>query len=216
MRLFEAMRYEKRADSSYTDALVQALTANAGGQTTAFPTATSALESCAGLIGRSFASAAISCPDYALEALSPDTMSMIGRALIRRGEILFDIDVSEGQVNLMPAASHDVDGDPDPRTWKYRLNMGGPDLQITRENLGSDSVVHLMYAKDPETPWRGVGPLQVAQLAGRLSAETSAALADEASGPRGSFLPLPNKGRPGRHNRPHLKGQIFARRKAQC
>ena len=31
----------------------------------------------------------------------------------------------------------------------------------------------------------------MAQLAGRLSAETVAALADEASGPRGSFLPLP-------------------------
>ena len=28
---------ERRADSSYTDALVQAITANAGGQTTAFP-----------------------------------------------------------------------------------------------------------------------------------------------------------------------------------
>ena len=48
-----------------------------------------------------------------------------------------------------------------------------------------------MYATDPETPWRGVGPLGVAQLAGRLSAETIAALADEVSGPRGSFLPLP-------------------------
>ena len=193
MRLFEGMRYEKRADSSYTDVLIQAITANAGGQTTAFPTATSALESCAGLIGRAFASADISCPDYAVEALSPDTLSMIGRALIRRGEILFEVDVSEGQVRLMPAASYDVDGEPDPRTWRYRLNLGGPDLQITRENLWGESVVHIQYARDPETPWRGVGPLQVAQLAGRLSAETSAALADEASGPRGSFLPMPSK-----------------------
>ena len=193
MRLFEGMRYEKRADSSYTDALVQAITANAGGQNTAFPTATSALESCAGLVGRAFASADITCPDYAVEALSPDCLSMIGRALIRRGEILFEVDVSEGQIQLMPASSHDVDGDPDPRTWRYRLNLGGPDLQITRENLGAESVVHIQYAKDPETPWRGVSPLSVAQLAGRLSAETSAALADEASGPRGSFLPMPSK-----------------------
>ena len=52
-------------------------------------------------------------------------------------------------------------------------------------------VIHLQYAVDPETPWRGYGPLQVAQLAGRLSAETVAALADESSGPRGSFLPIP-------------------------
>ena len=193
MRLLSGLELERRADSSYTDALIAAITANAGGQSSAYPTATSALESCAGLVGRAFASAEIKAPDYAIEALGPDTLSMIGRALIRKGEILFDIDVSEGQVQLMPASSYDVDGDPDPRTWRYRLNLGGPDLQITRENLGGDSVVHLQYAKDPETPWRGVGPLQVAQLAGRLSAETSAALADEASGPRGSFLPMPTK-----------------------
>ena len=31
---------EHRADSSYTDALVAAITANAGGETTAFPTST--------------------------------------------------------------------------------------------------------------------------------------------------------------------------------
>ena len=187
------IRLRKRADSSYTDALIAAITANAGGQSSAYPTGTSALETCAGLIGRAFASADISCPDYAVEALSPDCLSMIGRALIRRGEILFEVDVSMGQVSLMPASSHDVDGEPDPRTWRYRLNLGGPDLQITRENLGGESVVHIMYARDPETPWRGVSPLSVAQLAGRLSAETSAALADEASGPRGSFLPLPSK-----------------------
>ena len=193
MRLFAGLELERRADSSYTDALIAAISANASGQNTAFPTATSALESCAGLIGRSFASADISCPDYAVEALSPDCLSMIGRSLIRRGEVVFEVDVSMGQVNLMPAASHDVDGDPDPRTWRYRLNLGGPDSQITRENLGGESVVHIMYARDPETPWRGYGPLQVAQLAGRLSAETSAALADEMSGPRGSFLPMPGK-----------------------
>ena len=192
-KMLSRLGYEKRADSSYTDALVAAITANAGGQNTAFPTATSALESCAGLVGRAFASADITCPDYAVEALSPDCLSMIGRALIRRGEILFDIDVLEGQVQLIPASSHDVDGDPDPRTWRYRLNLGGPDLQITKENLGGESVLHICYARDPETPWRGVGPLQVAQLAGRLSAEVTAALADESSGPRGSFLPMPTK-----------------------
>ena len=54
-----------------------------------------------------------------------------------------------------------------------------------------------MYARDPEKPWRGYGPLYVASLAGRMSAETSAALADEASGPRGSFLPIPVDGQSG-------------------
>ena len=50
-------RRETRADSSYTDALVQVLLAQATGETTAFPGATAALEACAGLVGRAFASA---------------------------------------------------------------------------------------------------------------------------------------------------------------
>ena len=55
-------------------------------------------------------------------------------------------------------------------------------------------MIHLMYSADPERPWRGYGPLQVAQLGGRLSSETVAALADESSGPRGQLLPLPVAG----------------------
>lgn len=47
------------------------------------------------------------------------------------------------------------------------------------------------YGVDPERPWRGIGPLQAATLAGKLSAETIGMLADEASGPRGHLLPLP-------------------------
>ena len=50
-----------------------------------------------------------------------------------------------------------------------------------------------MYAADPHRPWHGVGPIESAQLAGRLSAETAKALADEAGGPRGHLLPVPNK-----------------------
>ena len=50
----------------------------------------------------------------------------------------------------------------------------------------------MRYATDPQTPWRGHSPLGVATDAGRLSAEVLAALADEASGPRGSFLAVPS------------------------
>ena len=45
-------KIEHRADSSYTDALIAAITANAKGQTTAFPTAVGALEAASGLVGR--------------------------------------------------------------------------------------------------------------------------------------------------------------------
>ena len=45
---------EHRADSSYTDALVAALTSHATGQSDKRPYATAALEACAGLVGRAF------------------------------------------------------------------------------------------------------------------------------------------------------------------
>ena len=54
--------------------------------------------------------------------------------------------------------------------------------------------MHPRFEVDPDRPWRGVGPLQSAALAGRLSAETAAALADGESGPRGGLLPLPVDG----------------------
>ena len=185
---------ETRADSSYTDALVNILTANASGEVTAFPTATGALEAAAGFVGRAFAAAEVSAPDTVLPALDPSCLALIGRSLIRRGEFVAAIDVAGGRVSLLPAASHDIEGSADPASWTYRLTLGGPERTVTLTAQPAAGVVHIVYARDPERPWRGYGPLQVAQLAGRLSAETVAALADESSGPRGSFLPLPVDG----------------------
>ena len=54
-----------------------------------------------------------------------------------------------------------------------------------------------MTGRDPPDsakPWRGNSPLQVATLAGRLSAETVNQLADESSGPVGSLLGIPKYG----------------------
>ena len=178
--------------SSYTDALVAAITANASGETTAFPSATSALEACAGFVGRAFGAAKVDAPATVQNALTPSLLTLIGRSLIRRGELLLHISVTDGRLVLLPASSHDVDGTPG--AWTYRLNLAGPSEQITLDGLTPDEVIHFTYAVDPETPWRGAGPLQVATLAGRLSAETLAALADELSGPRGSFLALPVDG----------------------
>lgn len=188
---------EKRADSSYTDALVAAITANAGGRNTAFPTATGALEACAGFVGRAFAGAAVESASGVGRLLDPLLLSMVGRALIRRGEIVFYIDAGMDGIALLPCESYDVNGGPNPATWRYRCTVGGPERTHTYDGITSEGVVHLTYARDPERPWRGFGPLYAASLAGRLSAETAAALADEASGPRGAFLPVPKDGMDG-------------------
>ena len=185
---------EDRADSSYTHALVAAITANAGGQTMAFPSATAALEAAAGVVGRAFAAAEVKAPSTMLRALDPACLSMMGRALIRRGEIVLLIRVDGDRVKLLPAASHDIQGDPDPDSWVYRCTIGGPERTLTYSGVPASGVIHLQYSRDPEHPWRGAGPLQVAQLGGRLSSETVSALADESSTPRGQLLPLPIPG----------------------
>ena len=47
---------------------------------------------------------------------------MVGRSLIRRGELVLLIDTSSGSLRLIPAETHDVEGGPFPEEWEYRLD----------------------------------------------------------------------------------------------
>ena len=98
------------------------------------------------------------------------------------------------KLRLVPAESHDVSGGPFPEEWEYRLTLGGPSKTMTHEFVPAQSVLHFRYAADPARPWRGNGPVQVAALAGKLSAETVRALAEESSGPVGRLLGIPVDG----------------------
>ena len=146
------------------------------------------------MAGRSFAAAEVEGPESLVAALTPDTLEIIGRSMIRRGEVVFLIDTSTGRLRLLPAQTHDVMGGPEPEYWEYNVTVGGPSETKTYNNIPSTSVLHFRYAIDPERPWRGNSPLGVAQLAGRLSAETVNALANESSGPVGSLLGIPVDG----------------------
>ena len=184
---------ETRADSSYTDTLIASLVSRAQGKSLAVPSATAALEACAGTVGRGFAASEITGPGSLTRALSPSIMEMIGRSLIRAGELVLLIDSSSGSLRLIPAQTHDVEGGPDPSTWEYTVTAGGPSRTDTHEVPGT-SVLHFRAACDPATPWRGNSPIAVAHLAGKLSAETVRALAEESSGPVGSLLGIPVDG----------------------
>ena len=181
-------------ESSYTDSLVANILSQASGEILAKPAATGALEASASIVARCFAAADVQGPDQFVAALGPSTLSMIGRALIRQGEILFAIEAANGSVSLLPAASWDVTGDAAPASWAYRLTCSAPSNLVTLEPVPASGMVHIRLQADPEQPWRGVSPLASAALAGRLSAETAMALADEASGPRGQLLPTPVDG----------------------
>ena len=181
-------------DDSYTDTLIAALVSRASGKTLAIPSATAALEACAGTVGRGFSASEVSGPDSLTSALTPGVLALIGRSLIRLGEVVFLIDSTSGRLRLVPAETHDVEGGPFPDEWEYRLTLGGPSRTITYDYVPAASVLHFRYSVDPSTPWRGNGPLAVANLAGRLSAETVNALANESSGPVGRLLGVPVDG----------------------
>ena len=105
---------------------------------------------------------------------------------------MIDVD-HDGVVRLQPAASWDVHGDVDESSWRYRVNTPAPSSTVTKM-VDAAGVVHPRFETDPARPWRGVSPLESAVLAGRLSAETAAALGDESSMPRGAVVPLPIDG----------------------
>ena len=194
MKLWPFRQNETRADDSYTDTLVAALTARAQGKELAVPYALGALEACAGVVGRGFAAAEVAGGDAVKDALQPAVMEMIGRSMIRSGELLMMIDTTGGRIKLLPAQTHDVTGGPYPESWMYGLTLGGPSDTLTFDSIPAESVLHFRYAADPAQPWRGNSPLQVAALAGRLSAETVNSLSDESSGPTGSLLGIPKDG----------------------
>ena len=99
---------------------------------------------------------------------------MVGRALVRRGEILFFIDVVDGGLDLLPVKAYDIaDG------LIYLCEIAHPSGRSDRRVATADGIIHLKYATDPDKPWRGIGPIEAASLAGKLSAEVEKALGDK-------------------------------------
>ena len=148
-------------------------------------------EHLAGVVGRGFMACEVAGRPAFTDALTQAVMEMIGRSLIRLGQVVFLIDTRGGRIQLLPAETHDVEGGPYPDSWEYRITLGGPSRTHTRDYVPASSVLHFKYAVDPTRPWRGNGPVQVASLAGSLSAETVKQLLDEASGPVGRLLGIP-------------------------
>lgn len=185
---------ETRQSGGYTDTLLQQLLARAEGKPLPLPLATAALEGCCGVIGRAFAAAEVIGPPMLASALNPYILEMLARALIRRGECLFLIDTTGGKLQLLPADSWDVDGGPRPDEWQYRVTLSAPSGTEVYQALPASAVCHFRYHAEPARPWHGLGPIEVASLAGRLSAETANALANESSGPQGSILGVPVDG----------------------
>ena len=186
---------ENYQDSSYTDALVASLIRQARGRTAgaALTSETGALESAAGLVGRAFMACEVSGDPMYVAALNPQILEMIGRGLVRRGDLVFYLDTSDG-LTLLPASTHSIAGGPMPSGWVYDVSLAGPGEQKTLRPVPAESVLHFRYGVDIERPWRGNAPLFVARGIGELVAEANTYLVQESSKPRGGFIGTPKDG----------------------
>ena len=184
---------EKREAVPFTDAVVAALTAQAGGTGTGDPSAIAALEAAAGLYAAAFAAATVTPANPMTAGLTPACRALIARDCIRRGEHVSRIRIEGGGVRLQPIGSWDVRGPADERGWWYRLDEYGPHSNST-DVVSGMSVIHCRYAVDSARPWYGLAPLQWARATGTLAANLETRLGEEAGGPVGHLLPVPSDG----------------------
>ena len=136
---------------------------------------------------RALATARVSHP-----AITPALLADIGRALCRSGEIVYDLRVDPVRgLQFIPACDWIVYGGADRSSWWYRLTLAGPSTTYTveRESAG---VAHFMYSASARQPWRGIsGRSDGRARRARFPRISRRRLRDEASGPRGSIVPLP-------------------------
>ena len=143
-------------------AAVAALVAQAsGGVTAAQAASTAAVEAAAGLLGRAFGAADVAGPEPIKRALTPATLEMIGRQIIRTGDHLVRIRVDGGRIVLDPVGDWDVRGSYAPETWTYRAHFGGPSRTTTARGLTRDEVLALSVCGRTPAPMGRAGAVAI-------------------------------------------------------
>lgn len=187
---FPWLHRETRQTGGYTEAVIGYLQRQAGGVDGELGEV-AALEIAAGLYGRVFASALVMGSTPGADAVTARVLSLIGRELIRRGEVVFEIVVEGGHVRLQSCASWTVTGEPSPERWLYEITAAGPSRTETRKAVSSSRVVHAMYAQRPQEPWRGQSPMRIAAATSTLMANIETRLGEELSAQSGYLIPVP-------------------------
>ena len=174
--------------------MVNAVESAAAGTGGGVAQATAAVETAAGLWARALALATVEPRNRRTAALTPSVLALMGRALCRHGEIVFDLAVAGGHLRMLPAsAAYVTTGSGDRRTWIYTVTVDGPGSTVTVYR-GRSGVAHVQYAVDPVRPWLGRPPWASASLSGNLLAGIERQLAGEAGSASGYILPTPDVG----------------------
>lgn len=182
---------------SYTSAVVNAVEAAAAGTGGGVVAATAAVEVSAGAWARALSLATVEPQTRRTAPLTPSLLAMVGRALCRSGQIVFDLEVTGGRLMMLPAsAAHVTTGSGDRRSWAYTVTVDGPGDTRTSYRM-RDGVAHLQYAVDPVRPWLGRAPWATAPLSAGLLAGIERQLSGEAGSASGYILPTPDVGERG-------------------
>lgn len=184
-------RTEKRA--TYSEMALQSFMSTVQGQASDVGK-TAALEAVSGLLARDLMDARVIAAPWAENAISTAWRAMVGRSLIRDGASMSLVDMSGGDLALIPCASWDwMEGGLNESTWSARVTAYGPVNSFTRR-LGRDSLVWLTWGTAPQSRHRGAGPMAWASLAAKSAAEAERTLGDELGGPLAQILPMPDDG----------------------
>ena len=191
---------ESRAGGNFSDAVIHQIEAQAASKATGVGT-TAAVEAAAGALSRAFAGAEVVGPDWAAEAVTPGFLALVGRNLVRGGASMHTIEMAAatGRVELLPVSawnfenSGNIDHPASPSNWRVRATSYGPSSSSTRL-LTWDEIVFMTWGVSPGTPYVGTGPLGWASTTARTMSETERSLADEAAGPVGNLVPVPQDG----------------------
>ena len=174
---------------NFTDLLTSAFVKSAEVSTVA-ALGLGSLETACNLYSRAFAGARVEGSDMVKEAVTPTVLSYLGRHLIRRGEVVFLIDVEHGEVVLHPVGQHTVTGGGPESEWRYQISVFGPSESPTRW-VGSEQVVHCRYAVELSRSWQGLGPLAWCSETSALAAALEVRLKQECGSVMGFLLPAP-------------------------
>ena len=151
---WQAHTEERQAAGGYTNAISALIGAAAAGTQQA--SATAATEAVAGALSRAFADARVDGPADIAAALTPRTLALIGRDLVRVGESLHVIRMSGGRLRLAPASTWYWEGGSDPADWIVTATVYGPSGSSTWR-LPQSSVVFVTWGSPTARPYHGIG-----------------------------------------------------------
>ena len=191
MSWLQRFRQQPETRANATDVLVSAIQTAAAGISTGDSSAIAALECAAGMWSRAFAAATVQPDTLATRAITPAVMSSIGRQLIMRGQSLHALMVERGKIRLDPVGYWDIRGSsPNENLWAVRCEFYGPTGSQSRI-MSHKNIVNCRYACLPSQPSRGLSPMDFAAATGRLAGSIEQRLSEEAGGPSGYLIPVP-------------------------